>query len=184
MIIETQQTPEKDVLNFFTPTPILKSGVAEFVDAKSIRKFPLAEKIFDIGEVISIFITSDMLSITKEENASWDDLKPQIMAEIMDYLSIGEKPANTSNISSCGEDNTIEEIKALLNARIRPAVKQDGGDIIFKEFKDGIVYVEMIGNCSSCPYALVTLKEGVEKVLTSYISAVKEVRKYEKENND
>lgn len=89
MIIETQTTPEADVLNFFPPVQILNAGSAEFVDAKSIRKSPLAEQLFDLGGIASIFITSDMISITKESSASWDELKPQILAEIMDYLATG-----------------------------------------------------------------------------------------------
>lgn len=182
MIIETQATPETDVLNFFPPVKILKSGAAEFVDAKSIRKSPLAEKIFDIGGVVSIFATADMLSITKENSASWDDLKPQIMAEMMDYLSTGAETIIDTPAANADEAEVINQIKGLLNARIRPAVKQDGGDIIFKKYENGIVYVEMIGNCSGCPYALVTLKEGVEKVLKAYIPEVKEVRNFETED--
>lgn len=181
MIIETQATPETDVLNFFPPVKILKSGAAEFVDAKSIRKSPLAEKIFDIGDIVSIFATADMLSITKESSASWDDLKPQIMAEMMDYLTTGAETMIDTPAANADEAEVINQIKGLLNARIRPAVKQDGGDIIFKKYENGIVYVEMIGNCSGCPYALVTLKEGVEKVLKAYIPEVKEVRNFEAE---
>ena len=173
MIIETQPTPDENVLNFFPPHPVLKTGQAEFVDAKSLRKSPLAEHIFDLGGIKSLFITSDMISVTKEENASWEELKPQILAEIMDHLSTGEEtiPAVTGKT-----DDVVGQIKGLLNARIRPAVKQDGGDIVFKDFKDGVVYVEMQGSCKGCPYALVTLKEGVEKILKTYIPQVREVR--------
>lgn len=173
MIIETQPTPDENVLNFFPPQPVLKTGQAEFVDAKSLRKSPLAEHIFDLGGIKSLFITSDMISVTKEENASWEELKPQILAEIMDHLSTGEEtiPAVTGET-----DDVVGQIKGLLNARIRPAVKQDGGDIVFKDFKDGVVYVEMQGSCKGCPYALVTLKEGVEKILKTYIPQVREVR--------
>lgn len=173
MIIETQTTPDENVLNFFPPSPILKSGRAEFVDAKSLRKSPLAEHIFDIGNIVSIFITSELISITKTSSATWDILKPQIMAEIMDHLSTGE-----STIVNPPETDTdiINQIQGLLNARIRPAVKQDGGDIAFVDFQDGIVYVEMQGSCKGCPYAMVTLKEGVEKILKTYIPEVKEVR--------
>src|SRR5574344_958034 len=92
MLIETQPTADLNVMNFFPPVQILKTGTAEFVDAKSLRKSPLAEQIFDLGGIKSIFLTSDMLSVTKEENASWEDLKPQILAEIMDFFSTGEAP--------------------------------------------------------------------------------------------
>lgn len=174
MIIETQNTPDNNVMNFFPSEKILKSGSAEFVDAKSLRKSPLAEKIFDIGNIISIFITSDMISVTKEEKADWNILKPQIMAEIMEHFSLGEEviiPANTCE----NDEETIKQIVGLINARIRPALKQDGGDISFIKFEEGIVYVELQGNCAGCPYAAITLKEGVEKLLKTYILQVKSV---------
>ena len=99
MIIETQKTPDANVMNFFPPVPVLKAGSAEFVDAKSLRKSPLAEHLFDLGGIVSVFLTSEMISVTKTGETSWDDLKPQILAEIMDFLSSGEEavvnPANT-----------------------------------------------------------------------------------------
>lgn len=91
MLIETQITPDVNVINFFPAEKVLRSGTAEFVDAKSLRKSPLAEAIFDLGGVRSVFLTSDMISVTKENNASWDDLKPQILAEIMDFFATGEQ---------------------------------------------------------------------------------------------
>ena len=178
-MIEIQETPDANIINFFPSQPLLKQGSAEFVDAKSIRKSPLAEKISDIEGVVSLFITADMISVTKQNDASWDMLKPVIMAEIMDYLSTGE-----DIVTDSPSVNDIEQqIKALLNARIRPAVKRDGGDIKFISFNDGIVSVEMQGACKGCPYAMRTLKEGVEHIIKTYISEVKEVRSIE-ENND
>lgn len=183
MLIETQETPDSNVLNFFPPIQLLKSGSAEFVDSKSLRKSPLAEHIFDLGGIKSIFMTSEMISVTKEENSSWETLKPEILAEIMDYISLGEE-AIISADEQQGNGDVVNRIIGLINARIRPAVKQDGGDIIFRSFKQGIVYVEMQGNCAGCPYAMVTLKEGVEKILKTYIPEVKEVKNYEKQNHD
>lgn len=174
MIIETQNTPDINVINFFPSEKILKTGSAEFVDAKSLRKSPLAEKIFDIGGIVSIFITPDMISVTKEENADWEDLKHQIMAEIMDNFSIGEEAVIPQNTSP-DDQETIKQILGLINARIRPALKQDGGDISFIKYENGIVYVELQGNCAGCPYAAITLKEGVEKLLKTYIPQVKSV---------
>ena len=176
MIIEIQETPDNNVINFFPSQPLLRKGTAEFVDAKSLRKSPLAEQIFDLGNISSLFITSEMISVTKKEDASWEDLKPLIMAEIMDFLSTGEEAIvpETSN-----EDNLLGQITSLLNARIRPAVKKDGGDIKFLKFEDGIVWVEMQGNCKGCPYAMRTLKDGVEKILKTYIPQVLEVRNIE-----
>ena len=176
MIIETQNTPDPNVINFFPPTPVLKSGKAEFADAKSLRKSPLAEHIFDIGGIASIFITSELISVTKETSFSWDNLKPQILAEIMDYLATGAEAVIPQTDAPVTNDEIIKQIQSLINARIRPAVKQDGGDIAFKSFDNGIVYVELQGACAGCPYAMVTLKEGVEKLLKTYVPQVKEVR--------
>lgn len=177
-MIEIQETPDTNVINFFPPQPLLKQGSAEFVDAKSIRKSPLAEQIFDIGGIASLFITADMISVTKQDNASWDEIKPIILAELMDYLSTGEDIITNET----SENNAEDQIKALLNARIRPAVKKDGGDIKFISFENGIVLVEMQGACKGCPYAMRTLKEGVERILKTYIPEVKEVRNIEENN--
>lgn len=178
MIIETQLTPDANVINFFAPEPLIRSGQAEFADAKSLRKSPLAEHIFDLGGIASVFIGNDMLSVTKEDSARWETLKPQIMAEIMDYLATGEEVV-INKASADDQNDIVGQIKGLLNARIRPAVKRDGGDIAYRDFKDGVVYVEMQGSCKGCPYAMVTLKEGVEKILKDYIPAIKEVRNIE-----
>ena len=173
MIIEIQETPDNNVINFFPPVPLLKQGNAEFVDAKSIRKSPLAEHIFDLGGIVSLFMTSEMISITKPPTTNWEELKPLIMAEIMDYLSTGEDIVATETNDT---KNVVGQINSLLNARIRPAVKKDGGDIKFLKFEDGVVFVEMQGACKGCPYAMRTLKDGVERILKTYIPQVKEVR--------
>lgn len=179
MMIEIQETPDPLVINFFPPKTLIKQGTAEFVDTKSVRKSPLAEHIFDIEGIVSLFITPEMISITKSNEADWDMLKPQIMAEIMDYLSTGEEVI-AETISNDGD--IINQITSLLNARIRPAVKKDGGDIKFISFEDGIVFVEMQGSCKGCPYAMRTLKDGVERILKTYIHQVKEVRNIDSQN--
>lgn len=181
MVIEIQETSDNNVINFFPPEPLLKQGSAEFVDSKSIRKSPLAEKIFDINGIASLFITPDMISVTKQENAAWEEMKPLILAEIMDYLSTGEDIIPSSLSSS--NDEVSNQIIALLNARIRPAVKKDGGDIKFLSFENGVVLVEMQGACKGCPYAMRTLKDGVERILKTYIPQVKEVRNIENSDN-
>ena len=175
MIIETQNTSDSNTLNFFPPQKILSDNCAEFIDSKSLRRSPLAENLFDIGGIKAIFMTTDMLSVTKEPTADWNTLKPQILAEIMDFLTSGQaiiihrkSPKTTEEI--------IKQITCLLNARIRPAVQKDDGDIKFISYENGIVWVEMLGHCSGCPYASRTLKEGVEKILRTYIPEVKEVQ--------
>ena len=180
MIIEIQETPDHNIINFFPPQPLLRKGTAEFVDSKSLRKSPLTEQIFDLGDIDSLFITPEMISVTKKEEASWEELKPLIMAEIMDFLSTGEEAVVPKTTD---EENVLGQITAILNARIRPAVKKDGGDIKFLKFEDGIVWVEMQGSCKGCPYAMRTLKDGVEKILKAYIPQVVEVRNIEEPQN-
>ncbi len=175
MIIEIQTTPDENVINFFPPYPLLKEGRAEFVDAKSIRRSPFAERLFDLGGIVSLFITSEMISVTKKTETSWDEIKPLIMSEIMDYISTGEETV----ISEIDDTNVVGQITSLLNARIRPAVQKDGGDIKFIDFKNGVVTVEMQGACKGCPYAVRTLKDGVERILKTYIPEVKEVKNVE-----
>ena len=173
MFIQTQNTPDANVMNFFPDKKLMKNSQAEFVDAKTLRKSPLAENIFDLGGVESIFISPEMLSVTKTSEASWDDLKPLILAEIMDFLATGAEIVLEDENGS--DEEIIFKIKGIIEARIRPAVMQDKGDIDFVKYENGIVFVEMKGACAGCPYAAVTLKEGVEKVLKSYVPEVKAV---------
>ena len=175
MIIETQNTPDENVMNFFPPQKLLPESHAEFIDSKSLRNSPLAENIFDLGGICSILITPDTISVTKEKTAEWAKLKPQILAEIMDFLASGEEIIIFPKTPRTDE-NTTQKIISLLNARIRPAVQRDEGDIKFISFENGIVYVEMLGHCAGCPYATQTLKDGVEKILQTYIPEVKEVK--------
>lgn len=129
---------------FFLPKKSSSPAAPNLPDAKSLRKSPLAEKIFDLGGIVSVFITPDMISVTKEEKALWNDLKPQIMAEIMDHFSLGEEAVIPSDAAP-DEAEIIRQIQGLINARIRPALQQDGGDITFIKFDRGIVYVELKG---------------------------------------
>lgn len=175
MIIETQVTPDENILNFFPPQKLLPDNHAQFIDSKSLRNSPLAENLFDLGGIRSIFITPDMISVTKEADADWQTLKPQILAEIMDFLTSGEDIIIAQK-EDPQESDIIQSIISLLNARIRPAVQRDGGDIKFRAFENGIVWVEMLGSCSGCPYATRTLKDGVEKILQTYIPQVKSVQ--------
>ena len=175
MIIETQNTPDKNVLNFFPPQRLLPENQAEFIDSKSLRHSPLAENIFDLGGIKSIFITPDMISVTKLDDANWEDLKPQILAEIMDFITSGEDIVINKDTNR-NIDDIISSITSLLNARIRPVIQRDGGDIKFCSFEKGTVYVEMSGNCVGCPYASRTLKDGVERILQTYIPEIKSVK--------
>ena len=175
MIIETQVTLDDDIMNFFPQQMLLPSGVACFVDSKTLRHSPLAENIFDLGNIKSILITSDMISVTKTSSGDWLTLKPQIMAEIMDFITSGENII-IEHPASKTDDDIKAEIISLLNSRIRPIVQKDGGDIKFHDFQNGIVLVELQGKCVGCPYAARTLKDGVEKILQTYIAEVKSVQ--------
>lgn len=119
MLIETQETPDRNVLNFFPPVRILKSGTAEFVDAKSLRKSPLAEQIFDLGGIKSLFMTAEMISVTKEDEADWEELKPQILAEIMDCAALGDEAVIETPETAADETDVVNRIIGLINARIR-----------------------------------------------------------------
>lgn len=110
MLIETQETPDRNVLNFFPPVQILKSGTAEFVDAKSLRKSPLAEQIFDLGGIKSLFMTAEMISVTKEDEADWEELKPQILAEIMDYAALGDEAVIETPETAADETDVVNRI--------------------------------------------------------------------------
>ena len=176
MWIETQLAADNNIMHFFAESGFPVKGSVEFSDAKSLRRSPLAENIFDLGGVTSVVITPDCLSVTKEEGALWDDLKPQVLAEIMDFLSRGEAPVREGEETA---EDVVHNIVGLLNARIRPAIRKDGGDIVFRGFENGIVYVELQGKCVGCPYSQRTLKDGVEKLLRTYIKEVIAVEKYE-----
>lgn len=176
MRIETQLAADNNIMHFFAESGFPVKGSVEFSDAKSLRRSPLAENIFDLGGVTSVVITPDCLSVTKEEGALWDDLKPQVLAEIMDFLSRGEAPVREGEETA---EDVVHNIVGLLNARSRPAIRKDGGDIVFRGFENGIVYVELQGKCVGCPYSQRTLKDGVEKLLRTYIKEVIAVEKYE-----
>ena len=176
MRIETQLAADNNIMHFFADSGFPVKGSVEFSDAKSLRRSPLAENIFDLGGVTSVVITPDCLSVTTEEGALWDDLKPQVLAEIMDFLSRGEAPVREGEETA---EDVVHNIVGLLNARIRPAIRKDGGDIVFRGFENGIVYVELQGKCVGCPYSQRTLKDGVEKLLRTYIKEVIAVEKYE-----
>ena len=177
MRIDTQNSADENIMHFYPEGGLNIKSSSEYSDAKSMRKSPLAENLFDLGSVCSVLITPDCVSVTKKTEASWDVLKPQILAELMDFLSSGA--GLVVDDEKADESELVHRIEGLLSARIRPAIQSDGGDIELKKYENGIVYVEMHGKCVGCPYAERTLKDGVEKLLKTYIPEVKAVEKYE-----
>lgn len=177
MRIETQASPDENIMHFYPESRLNIKNSSEYSDAKSIRKSPLAENVFDLGGVKSVLITPDCISVTKDNDSSWNQLKPQVLAEIMDFLASGEPIVLEED--SLSVEELEHKISGLLDARIRPAIQKDGGDIAVRKIEDGIVYVELQGKCVGCPYAQRTLKDGVEKIIRNYIPEIRAVEKYE-----
>ena len=180
MIIKVEDTSDINVRNFYPEGVVLIVGAAEFADAKSLRKSLLAEAIFDIGDIENILIASDMVSVKKNADSSWDELSPQIMAEILDFVAMGA-PVVAKQLDAETEDDLLKKILSLIDARIRPALHKDGGDIKIIKFENGVLLVELMGKCAGCPYAMRTLKDGVERILKNHIPQIKEVKPFGKE---
>lgn len=184
MFIQTQSTPNPLSLMFYPGKPVVEAGSADFPNARSAMNSPLAKALFGIDGITRVFFGSDFITVTKTEEASWDFLKPEIFAAIMDFYSSGN-PLFLDSSTVASMDTTIHEddsetvamIKELLETRIRPAVQDDGGDIEYRGFDPdtGVVKLKMQGACSGCPSSSVTLKSGIENMLMHYVPEVKAV---------
>jgi Fe-S cluster biogenesis protein NfuA len=179
MFIQTEETPNPATLKFLPGRVVMDRGTADFDGADKATRSPLAESLFRIDGVARIFLGSDFITVTKTDAKDWPVLKPQILGLIMEHFS-SNRPVILSDDSAQaaeGEDDEIvAQIKELLETRVRPAVAQDGGDIIFHAFEDGVVYLHMQGSCSGCPSSTATLKMGIENMLRHYVPEVVEVR--------
>lgn len=183
MFIQTESTPNPATLKFLPGQTVLEVGTADFPTAETASASPLAQRIFAVGGVTGVFFGSDFVTVTKTDTAEWDHIKPAILGSIMEHYQSGQpalagdaEPA-TGHAAHEGEDGEIvEQIKELLDTRVRPAVAQDGGDITFHGFDRGIVYLHMQGACAGCPSSTLTLKMGIENLLRHYIPEVLEVR--------
>ena len=182
MFIQTESTPNPSTLKFLPGQPVLEMGTADFASEIAAQNSPLAERIFRITDVKGVFFGLDFITVSKEDRAEWDQMKPEILAAIMDHYQSGDPVmANQSGaISHADHDgpnqDLVNQIKELLDTRVRPAVAQDGGDITFHGFEDGVVYLHMQGACAGCPSSTMTLKMGIENLLRHYIPEVTEVR--------
>ncbi len=193
MFIQTETTPNPLTLKFLPGVEVLSSGTASFTDKSSVSASPLAEALFAIKDMEGVFFGADFISITKSENGSWDILKPSILTTIMEHFVAG-KPVinevvgkdNISKSSTVSDDDSdiIKEIKELIDTRVRPAVAEDGGDIVFHGFENGVVKLEMHGACAGCPSSTVTLKDGIENMLKHYIPEVEAVEAINQPNNE
>ena len=178
MFVQTQETPNPNSLKFLPGKSVSNSGSYE-VKKKDSTNNSLIKNILSINGVTGIFLGSDFISVNKEKEVSWEDIKHIVISLINEYYNSGKKFVINEKLNEIkSRKNFIEiekEIIKILDTKIRPAVAKDGGDIKFKEFKDGIVKVELQGSCSGCPSSIMTLKQGVQNLLCHYISDVKEV---------
>ncbi|MGR3617668.1 MAG: NifU family protein [Paracoccaceae bacterium] len=183
MFIQTESTPNPATLKFLPGQTVLDMGTADFPSSDTADKSPLAQRVFSVSGVTGVFLGNDFVTVTKAEGVDWDHIKPAILGAVMDHFQSGEPvmngdgPAESGHAEHTGEDGEIvEQIKDLLDSRVRPAVAQDGGDITFHGFDRGIVYLHMQGACAGCPSSTLTLKMGIENLLRHYIPEVTEVR--------
>ena len=181
-MIQTEYTPNPDTLKFLPGKKVSDAGPLEFSKNEKNIDIPLANKILSLQGTLMVFFGEDFITVKKEKNLKWEDLKHSIISEINDFYSKGntiiidKKKIKPDSESKSNESNEIiNKINEVLDTRIRPAVAKDGGDITFKSFENGIVTVELKGSCSGCPSSIMTLKQGVQNLLCHYIPEVKSV---------
>lgn len=180
MFIQTEATPNPATLKFIPGRDVLGDGrAADFPDAGSAERSPLATRLFGVEGVSGVFFGADFVTVTKTDG-EWQHLKPALLGAIMEHFTSGAPVLYGSDDDSGhadgDESEIVSQIKEILDTRVRPAVAQDGGDITFQGFEEGIVYLNMQGSCAGCPSSTVTLKNGVENMLRHYIPEVTEVR--------
>jgi Fe-S cluster biogenesis protein NfuA len=183
MFIQTEATPNPATLKFIPGKPVLPGSTREYRKAADALESPLAEKLFSVTGVSSVFLGHDFITVTKGVG-EWQHLKPAILGTIMDhYVSgapviAGEAKIDHDDGEFFAEEHgeIVKTVKDLLDSRVRPAVAQDGGDITFKGFKDGVIFLNMKGSCAGCPSSTATLKHGIENLLKHFVPEVTEVR--------
>jgi Fe-S cluster biogenesis protein NfuA len=181
LFIQTEQTPNPSTLKFLPGRVVMDKGTLDFASVDTAGSSPLAKRLFAVEGVERVFFGTDFVTVTKAVDKDWQILKPSILGGIMEHYTSGE-PVVAEAAESAGEaaaeddDEVVAQIKELLETRVRPAVAQDGGDIVFREFRDGVVYLRMQGSCSGCPSSTATLKMGIENLLKHYVPEVVEVQ--------
>jgi Fe-S cluster biogenesis protein NfuA len=180
MFIQTEQTPNPATLKFLPGRDVVPHGVVDFVDRDQAQVSPLARRVFEVEGVTGVFLGADFVTVTKAAGEDWYALKPAVLGAIMEHFMSGEPAVEPDGAVDDGapddEDELAKQIRELIDTRVRPAVAQDGGDIIFRGFERGVVYLHMRGACSGCPSATITLKNGIENLLKYYVPEVVEVR--------
>jgi Fe-S cluster biogenesis protein NfuA len=181
LFIQTEQTPNPSTLKFLPGRVVMEKGTVDFAGADTAHSSPLAKRLFAVEGVERVFFGADFVTVTKAADKDWQVLKPSILGGIMEHYTSGEPVvAGDAQAGSEGaaaeDDEVVAQIKELLETRVRPAVAQDGGDIVFQDFRDGVVYLHMQGSCSGCPSSTATLKMGIENLLKHYVPEVVEVQ--------
>ena len=191
MFIETETTPNPATLKFLPGLRVMPTGTRDFATPEDAEASPLAQALFDTGEVTGVFFGGDFVSVTAAPGVDWSVLKPQVVAMLLDHfvsqapLFVGGHAGGISvppesDETDIGDDpadaEIVDQIKELIETRVRPAVANDGGDIRYRGFRDGVVYLAMQGACSGCPSSTATLKQGIEGLLKHYVPEVVEVR--------
>jgi Fe-S cluster biogenesis protein NfuA len=187
MLIHTEQTPNPTTRKFLPGQTVMDGGTRDFADAQSAENSPLAKALFDSGMVEGVFFGRDFISVTAGPGVAWTDLEPLVLETLLDHFVSGAPlfaPGTAAGVH-VGEDSDFEEdpadadiidqIKELIETRVRPAVAQDGGDIVYKGYREGHLYLSMHGACSGCPSSTVTLKRGIESLIRHYVPEVETV---------
>lgn len=187
MLIETETTPNPATLKFLPGRPVMNSGTRDFASPEEAEASPLAEALFALGDVEGVFFGRDFVSVTAGPGASWAQLKPDVLSVLLDHFagnmplfrpataSFSVPPETAGFEDDPADADIIEQIKELIETRVRPAVANDGGDIVYRGFQDGRVYLKMQGACAGCPSSTATLKNGIEQLLKHYVPEVTEV---------
>ncbi|MEY2926085.1 MAG: hypothetical protein RL367_562 [Pseudomonadota bacterium] len=187
MLIETETTPNPATLKFLPGRVVMDSGTRDFATPEEAEQSPLAEALFGLGDVTGVFFGRDFVSVTAGPGVSWSDLKPDILSVLLDHFAANMplfKPASAGFTVAVDDQamtddpadaDIIDQIKELIETRVRPAVANDGGDIIYRGFTRGTVYLKMQGACAGCPSSTATLKNGIESLLKHYVPEVTEV---------
>jgi Fe-S cluster biogenesis protein NfuA len=184
MFIQTEPTPNPATLKFLPGRAVLPTGTLDMRDKEAAGQSPLAERLFGIAGVTGVFFGSDFISVTKADG-EWQQLKPAILGAIMEHFmsdapvlrgAQAEAAGGADEFFAAEDSETVATIKELIETRVRPAVANDGGDITFRGFKDGIVFLDMKGACSGCPSSTATLRHGIQNLLKHYVPDVVEVR--------
>jgi len=186
MLIQTETTPNPATLMFLPGREVMASGTRDFATPEEAEASPLAEAIFSTGDVEGVFFGRDFISVTAAPGAEWRDLKPQVLTVLLDHFSSEAplfKPGSAAGITIPDDDipdnpedaDIVAQIRDLIDTRIRPAVARDGGDIVYRGFDNGTVFLAMQGACSGCPSSTMTLKQGIESLLKHYVPEVETV---------